>query len=90
MGGFGRPLSISNKTNPANAVQVWDNELYNLGGADRLDFIYSMVSNPDFWEMTPHFPFGMQEGKIRWTLQDAMTAIHNQSLPTAIHIGDWH
>lgn len=78
------------KTNPANVVQVWDNEVLNLGGADRLDFIYSMVRNPDFWGVTPYFPFGMQEGTISWTLQDqSMTAIHNQSLPTAIRLNDW-
>ncbi|KJS33623.1 MAG: hypothetical protein VR64_02515 [Desulfatitalea sp. BRH_c12] len=90
---YGMQVQINHydfKTNPANAVLVWDNEFYNLGGADRLDFIYSMVRNPDFWGVTPQFPFGMQEGKIGWTLQDnAMTAIHNQSLPTAIQLIDW-
>jgi hypothetical protein len=90
---YGMQLQIGQydfKTNPANVVQVWDDEFLNLGGADRLDFIYSMVGNPDFWGVAPYFPFDMQEGKISWTLQDqSMTAIHDQRLPTAIRVNDW-
>ena len=73
--------------NPGD-VLVWDNETYNLGGADRLDFI-NRTSYGDSG-VVPILPFDMQTGSIEWTLQDpSMLALGNQALPIMIDLAAW-
>lgn len=71
-------------------VLVWDNEYFNLGGADRLHFISSIAGSPEWSDMDDGFPWGLSSGRIDWELQDnSMQAIDSQALPTNINLADW-